>query len=291
MSHTDETPGRSLTPARGRRAAGRPPKRPAIFVMQMPIARRTSIILAVSGLASVVLIWSVITYGGFVSAFFLPTPTAVADAFVQLILHKDFLSDIAVSFGRILAGFGISAAVAIPIGIGIGAFRAIQSALEPIFAAARYMPASAFIPLLIIWFGIGESEKIAVIVIGVFFPLVLLVADVASNTPRQFLQIAYTLGASQWQGFWRVFLRSSLPGIVDILRVAFGWAWTYLIVAELVAASKGIGYVILASSRYQRTDEIIAGVLTIGALGLLTDLIFRIVYVRLFPYSERVAQR
>ncbi len=102
------------------------------------------------------------------------------------------------------------------------------------------------------------------IVIGVFCPLALLVADVAAGTPRQFRDIAYTLGATRSQAFVRVFLRASLPGVVDLMRVSFGWAWTYVIGAELVAASKGVGYVILSASRYQSTDQIMAGVLTIG---------------------------
>src|SRR5207244_4368871 len=133
-----------------------------------------------------------------------------------------------------------------------------------------YMPASAFIPLLIIWFGIYEKEKIAVIFIGVFFPLTLLIADVSANIPKELLNIAYTLGASRWQVFWRVLLPASWPGVLDNMRIGIGWAWTYLIVAELVAASTGIGHVILSASRFLQTDKIIAGIITIGILRLPT---------------------
>jgi NitT/TauT family transport system permease protein len=152
------------------------------------------------------------------------------------------------------------------------------------------MPASAFIPLLIIWFGIGETEKMAVIWFGVFFPLTLMVADVSANIPKELVNIAYTLGASRWQVFRRVLLPASWPGVVDNMRIGLGWAWTYLIVAELVAASTGIGHVILQSSRFLQTEKIIAGILTIGVLGLLSDAAFRLLYRTLFPYAERLAR-
>jgi NitT/TauT family transport system permease protein len=152
------------------------------------------------------------------------------------------------------------------------------------------MPASAFIPLLIIWFGIGQSEKFAVIWFGVFFPLTLMIADVSANVPKELVNIAYTLGATRRQVFRRVLLPACWPGVIDNLRIGIGWAWTYLIVAELVAASTGIGHVILQSSRFLETEKIIAGILTIGILGLLSDAFFRILYRTLFPYAERVAR-
>jgi NitT/TauT family transport system permease protein len=166
----------------------------------------------------------------------------------------------------------------------------VQAFFEPIIAAVRYMPASAFIPLLIIWFGIGETEKMAVIWFGVFFPLTLMVADVSANVPKELVNIAYTLGASRWHVFRRVLLPACWPGVIDNMRIGLGWAWTYLIVAELVAASTGIGHVILQSSRFLETEKIIAGILTIGVLGLLSDAAFRLLYRALFPYAERVAR-
>ncbi len=116
----------------------------------------------------------------------------------------------------------------------MGSFRFFQSLLEPLIGAVRYMPASAFIPLLIIWLGIGDAQKVGVVFIGVFFPLTLLIADVSAGVPKELINIAYTLGASRWQVFSRVLLPASLPGVVDNLRITMGWAWTYLIVAELV---------------------------------------------------------
>ena len=255
-----------------------------------PIPRAVAVGLALSSFVVVIGIWAILSYGGFVREFFLPGPWKVAKALYTMFADEGFARDVWASFYRIGIGFLVSAAIAIPLGIAIGSFRAIQAFFEPLIAAVRYMPASAFIPLLIIWFGIGNTEKVAVIYIGLFFPLTLMVADVSANIPKELLHIAYTLGASRWQVFRKVLLPASWPGVVDNLRIGMGWAWTYLIVAELVAASTGIGHVILSASRFLQTEHIIAGILTIGALGLLTDAFFRWLYRFLFPYAERVGR-
>ena len=270
--------------------APRPSRSARLLTPKEPIPRTLAVALGLASFALVLALWAALSYGGAVSSFFLPSPGKVAGALYTLFHDQNFAADVWASTRRIMLGFLLSAVIGIPLGIAIGSFRIVQAFFEPIIAAVRYMPASAFIPLLIIWFGIYENEKIAVIFIGVFFPLTLLIADVSANVPKELVQIAYTLGASRWQVFWRVLLPASWPGIVDNLRIGVGWAWTYLIVAELVAAETGIGHMILSASRFLRTDEIIAGILTIGALGLLTDAIFRWLYRILFPYAERVAR-
>jgi NitT/TauT family transport system permease protein len=267
-------------PARGRRYLD--PKE--------PIPRSVALGLSLASAVLVVGAWSILSYSGIVEAFFLPSPSTVATALYDMFAHEDFIADVWASSLRILLGFLLAAVVAVPLGIAIGSYRAAQAFFEPGIAAVRYMPASAFIPLLIIWFGIGESEKVAVIFIGTFFPLALMVADVSANVSKELLNISYTLGASRSQVFRKVLLPACWPGVLDNLRIGIGWAWTYLIVAELVAASTGIGYVILTASRFGETEKIIGGILTIGALGLLTDAFFRWLYKVLFPYAERVAR-
>lgn len=245
------------------------------------------------GLASFVLIvggWAAVTYTGLVEPFFLPSPSRVAVGLYEMFANQNFIADVWASFYRIGLGFLLASVLAVPLGIAIGSFRAPQAFFEPPIAAARYMPASAFIPLLIIWFGIGETEKVAVIFIGVFFPLTLMVADVSAYVPKELLNISYTLGASRRQVFRRVLLPACWPGVIDNLRIGIGWAWTYLIVAELVAASTGIGHVILTASRFLQTERIIGGIVTIGLLGLVTDGLFRWLYRTLFPYAERVSR-
>jgi NitT/TauT family transport system permease protein len=262
----------------------------SIVTAKEPIPRSAAIALTAAAFAIVVGVWSLLSYTGIVDPFFLPSPSKVADALYTMFAKEDFIADVWASTYRIVLGFLIASAVAVPLGIAIGSFRAAQSFFEPPVAAVRYMPASAFVPLLIIWFGIGNLEKVAVIFIGTFFPLTLMVADVSANVSKELLNISYTLGASRWQVFRRVLLPACWPGVVDNLRIGIGWAWTYLIVAELVAAETGIGHVILTASRFLETEKIIGGIITIGALGLLTDGFFRWLYRALFPYAERVAR-
>jgi NitT/TauT family transport system permease protein len=264
-----------------------------------PIPKALAVVLGIASFALVIGIWSLFSYTNIGPAvgfenihnpYFLPSPGTVGSSIYNMFAHEGFASDVWASTRRIVIGFVISCAIGIPLGIAIGSFRVVQAFFEPLIAAVRYMPASAFIPLLIIWFGIYENEKVAVIFIGVFFPLTLLIADVSANVPKELVNIAYTLGASRWKVFWRVLLPASWPGVVDNMRIGIGWAWTYLIVAELVAADTGIGHVILTASRFLETQKIIAGIVTIGILGLLTDAFFRILYWFLFPYSERVSR-
>ena len=137
----------------------------------------------------------------------------------------------------------------------------MQAFLEPPIAAIRYMPASAFIPLFIIWFGIANGEKIAVIFMGMFFPLTLMIADVSAKS-RPNCSTCPTRWAPAATCSCRVLLPACWPGVVDSLRIGVGWAWTYLIVAELVAADTGIGHVILQANRFLQTDVIFAGIVT-----------------------------
>jgi NitT/TauT family transport system permease protein len=289
VSQRDSTTATPLPPAAPEAGFARRP-RTALLAPKEPIPRGLAIALGVGSFVVVLAVWSILTYGGVIEPLFLPEPGTVAKALYDMFAHENFLSDVWASFWRIIVGFLAAAALGIPLGIAIGSFRAVQAFFEPLIAAVRYMPASAFIPLFIIWFGIGQTEKMAVIWFGVFFPLTLMVADVSANVPKELVNIAYTLGASRWQVFRRVLLPACWPGVIDNMRIGLGWAWTYLIVAELVAASTGIGHVILQSSRFLETEKIIGGILTIGVLGLLSDLGFRLLYRALFPYAERVSR-
>jgi NitT/TauT family transport system permease protein len=170
----------------------------------------------------------------------------------------------------------------------MGSFEVVRSFFQPPINAIRYMPASAFIVLLIVLEGLGEEEKLTIIWIGVFFQLVLMVMDIAHRVPDEMLNVAYTLGASRWKVFYKVFLPATFPEVVDALRITIGWAWTYLIVAELLGAERGIGTFILISERFLRMDRIIAAILTIGVLGLITDTIFGLIHRWAFPYVEKV---
>jgi len=251
-----------------------------------PIPKGLYLILALSSFAFFFLIWSILTYGRFVDPLFLPSPGRVFQAGVDLFSELGFTTDIFNSVYRVMTGFVVAAVIGVPIGLIMGTFKVAEAFTEPVVGFIRYMPASAFIPLFILWLGIGDIEKIAIIFVGSFFQLVLMVAVVAKNVHKDMLETAYTLGAKKFQVIRKVLLPASLPGIVDTLRIIVGWAWTYIIVAELVASASGIGYMIISSQRMLRTGNIIFGILTIGMLGLITDFFFKWLYNKLFPWVE-----
>ena len=251
-----------------------------------PIPKSLYLILTVGSFAFFLIVWSILTYGGLVDPLFLPSPGRVFQAGVDLFVDLGFTTDIFNSVYRVMLGFIIAAVIGVPLGMFMGTYKVAEAITEPMVGFIRYMPASAFIPLFILWLGIGDIEKIAIIFVGSFFQLVLMVAVVAKNVQKEMLETAYTLGAKRFQVIWKVLLPASLPGIMDTLRIIVGWAWTYIIVAELVASASGIGYMILSSQRMLRTGNIIFGILTIGILGLLTDYFSKWLYNRLFPWVE-----
>lgn len=261
--------------------------------------RRTSLLIlrgeiptavyAVSGsilIAVLLFAWWLVTKSGWVSALFLPSPDAVVSELGRQLKEGTLWLDVRASVYRITIGWLISTAFALPIGILMGNFRFFEGLFEPLIDLVRYMPAVAFVPLTILWMGVGDEQKIAILFIGTFFQQVLMVMDNVKNVPFDLIQVSYTFGLNKWEILWHVVLRSALPAIWDTLRITLGWAWTYLVVAELVAANVGLGYRIMRAQRFLQTDTIILGILVIGLLGLVTDYAFKISYRKLFPWVE-----
>ena len=232
--------------------------------------------------------WCLLTYGGFVGRIFLPAPHQVAVAGYELIADGSLIKHTAASLFVILSGFILASVVAIPLGIFVGSFRLIEALVEPLNNFVRYLPVSALIPLLILWVGIGFEEKIAVIFLGTFFQQVIMVADVSASVSHDLLEVSYTLGANRRQVVRRVLIPATLPGVMDTLRVTMGWAWTYLVVAELVAANTGLGYMIMNAMRGLFTEQIFLGLLVIGLLGLTTDQAFKVTRRFLLPWSIKL---
>ena len=219
-----------------------------------------------------------------VSPRFLPNPWKVVKALYVMLLDQGILEDIWISVARVWGAFLMSAIMAIPIGIWMSSYRIVGMLIEPIVDFIRYLPVPAMVPLLIIWFGIGESSKIAVLWMGTFFQLVLLIADDTKRVPKEFIETGFTVGARPRQITWDIVFRSMLPNNVDNLRITLGWCWTYIIIAEIVASNAGIGHAIWSARRFVKTPEVMAGILTVGVIGLLTDQVIRYAHRRWFRY-------
>ena len=177
--------------------------------------------------------------------------------------------------------------MALPIGALIGLYRGAEAAVEPPVAFIRYMPAVAFIPLTIVWVGLGEEQKYLMVWLGTFFQQVLMVQDNFRRVPREYVDIGYTLGMREPSIVSRICFPAAAPAVWDTLRITLGWAWTYLVVAELVAASSGLGYRSLVAQRFFQTDVIFVVILVIGVLGLVMDQLMRLVGSRVFKWAER----
>jgi NitT/TauT family transport system permease protein len=261
-------------------------RKSSLFALRQPLPRTTATVLGLLAPLLVVAVWCVLTYGGITKPDFLPSPTETLRGTLQLFLQYDLWGSILISTKRIVLAFLIASAVALPLGVLMGAFEPINRFFEPIAAPLRYMPISAFIPLLILWFGIYEKQKIAFLFLGVFVYLLPVVVAAIRLVPEELVQTALTLGASRWQVIRTVLLPSALPEIFDSFRVMNAIAWTYVILAEAVNPEHGLGYMVELARTHQKASWSFAGLLVIGGIGLLTDFLIRLASSLLFRWRE-----
>lgn len=231
--------------------------------------------LMVTSIVLPLLLWWLVTTFGTIDPKFLPSPAQVLQAFGRLWSSGELPQDIVASLWRVGVGFLLAALVAIPVGVLMGSFASIRALLEPLFGLMRYMPAPAFIPLLILYLGIEETPKIALIFIGVFFFNALMVMDTVKFVSKDLIEATYILGGNRWQTLTQVILPHVLPGILDACRINLAAAWQLVIVSELIAATEGLGRRISVAGRFLRTDEIFVGLIIIGVIGLTFDLLFQ----------------
>lgn len=232
------------------------------------------------------IVWGLMSILHVVQPIFLPNPGTVIHTFITLITTSEYWADIWISVYRVFIGFLLAAIIGIPLGILAGTFKITESFIIPLSEFIRYMPAPAFIPLVMVWAGIGETAKILIIFIGSFFQLVIMVADDTRAVNKDLIYASYTLGAKRRTALLRVILPAVLPKLFSTLRLIMGWAWTYLVVAELVAADSGLGYSIMKAQRFLNTDMIFVGIFVIGILGLIIDRCFVLLNRLLFRWEE-----
>ncbi|MDB5962115.1 MAG: NitT/TauT family transport system permease protein [Massilia sp.] len=269
---------------RGGAAPGRVRNLRSPWAVGGELPKTTLSVLAATGFLLPLLAWMVISTGGLVDAVFLPTPPQVLKSVQAWASEGDLFSDIGISIGRVYGGFALAVLVALPLGIALGAVTPVRALLEPLIDFSRYLPAVAFIPLIMLWVGIEESAKVAVIFVGTVCQMVLLVAGDIARVPDASIEAARTMGASNQEVIQHVLIPAAWPAMFDTLRAMMGLSWTYLVVAELVAASSGLGFSILKAQRFLQTDRIFAGILLIGLVGLVTDQAFRWLHRRAFSW-------
>ncbi|GET40960.1 ABC transporter permease [Microseira wollei] len=250
--------------------------RPTVFWrLAEDIPKPLNTALIITSIALPLLVWWLVTTFGNVDPKFLPSPGKVMEAFERLWQTRELLKDTVASLWRVGVGFFFAAVFSIPVGILMGSFPSIRALLEPLFGLMRYMPAPAFIPLLILYLGIGEEPKITLIFIGVFFFNALMVMDTVKFVPKDLIEATYILGGNRWETLTQVIFPHVLPGIIDACRINLAAAWQLVIVSELIAATEGLGRRISVAGRFLRTDEIFVGLIVIGAIGLAFDLLFQ----------------
>lgn len=257
-----------------------------MFRIRGNISKSSYITLAVISFAAVFVLWLIMSGFELVDPVFLPSPSKVWLYFKGSLADGSLIPNITISIERIFFGVLFAVILGVPLGLLCGTFKFAEAVIRPLCEFIRYMPVPAFTPLVMVWVGIGEEAKITLLFIGIFFQLILMIADDAMSVSEDLLNAGYTLGTTKWQTISKILIPAMLPRALDTLRMMIGWAWTYLVVAEMVAANSGLGYSIMKAQRFLKTDAIFTGILVIGLLGLITDRFIYMLCTVLFPWRE-----
>ncbi|MDH3690267.1 MAG: ABC transporter permease [Gammaproteobacteria bacterium] len=244
-----------------------------------------SIVLGLIGVIAFFGVWEIFHYlTPETQRKFLPSVEQVVGKIYSLFKEKGYIADVGKSVYRIYVSFFAACLLAVPLGVLMGSFVKLRALINPTVGGLRYLPAASFVPLLLVYFGPTDFAKLALLFLGCVFFLIALILDNVLAVPKEFVESAQTMGASRSHIVLKVTFRAAAPQILDSMRNMIAVSWTYLVIAEIVAATDGIGAVMMRAARFLHVDIIMGGILTIGVLGVLTDISFRLASRVLFPY-------
>jgi NitT/TauT family transport system permease protein len=270
-------------PAKPRQSALPPPR---WFPVRAEVAARRSRAFGLVGALLLLASYVFLSHREWVSSALLPPLGSVLQTGWETLQGADFWLDLKVSFLRVTAGFLAAAVLAVPLGILAGSFRLCSALIEPVSEFLRYIPVPALVPLVLILLGIEESAKISLVFLGTFFQLLLMTADEVRQVPLSLVRVSQSMGATRLEVVARVLAPAAMPGISHALRICNGWAWSYVVVAELLAATEGLGFRILRFYRFIQTPNIYVYLLAFGLIGLALDGLFRLLHARLFRWAK-----
>lgn len=250
------------------------------------IPRRLELALIVASVLMPLLIWQGLVLSETVNPTFLPSPVATAEAAYDMVTDGQLLDDTFASTRRVAIGFTLSLLIAIPLGLAMGTFSSMRALFEPAIGLIRYAPATAFVILLVVWLGLGENSKIALVVLGTVFFNTLMTANVVWQVPMELIKVTQTLGAGSGAVFRKVIVPHAIPGMIDVARVNLAAAWNLIVVTEMFNAEFGLGRLIVRSQKFLQIDRIFAAIVIIGLIGLATDVALRTLRNRVAPWSQ-----
>ena len=238
-----------------------------------------------AGIGAVVLVWYMVSRLGLLSAYVLPPPSKVWSSFIKMLVTGELWKDIYISYVRVMKGFSIAFVLAFLLGMVRSLLPASGRYYEFIVQFFRNVPPLSMIPLLILWCGIGEMTKTVIIVLASFFPMYLNIVKGFTGCDRKLMEVGEMFGYSKGRRFLRIVLPYALADILVGMRIGLGYSWRAIIGAEMVAASTGLGHMILFAQQMSRTDKVIVGILVIGIVGYVTDRVFALAISKLFKGS------
>jgi taurine transport system permease protein len=248
--------------------------------------------LSIATIALLIAVWWLFTFMGWVKPLFVPSPAAVFQKFIDTwnngFTGTPFWEHIAISTARVFGAFLLASTIGVPLGLAMGMSPAIRGIFDPPIEFYRPIPPLAYLPLMIIWFGIGETSKVLLIFLSVFAPVALGARSGVKSAAIEQIHAAYSFGASRWKVMRHVILPSAMPEILTAMRIGIGFGWTTLVAAEMVAATKGIGYMVLSASQFLQTSTVIMGIIVIAAIAYAFDMLMRFVERRVVPWKGKV---